>query len=68
MPPSIPFDPLTQLFGPPRPEAGSNSLNSCLAILRALGVTELGYHLSGGGDQGTAELETTRGRDGEAIT
>ena len=68
MPPSILFDPLTQLFSPPRLEAGINTLDSCLAILRALGITELGYHLSGGGDQGTAELETTRGRDGEAIT
>jgi hypothetical protein len=67
MPPSIPSDPLTQLFGPPRPEAGINSLDSCLAILRALGVTELGYYLSGGGDQGTAELETVRGCDGEPI-
>jgi hypothetical protein len=32
-------------------------LAQCLAILKALRISEVRYHLSGGGDSGTAELE-----------
>jgi hypothetical protein len=39
-------------------------LDHCLAILKALQVSEIVYHLSGGGDSGTAEIETVSYLDG----
>ena len=36
----------------------------CLAILKALGVSEIQYSLSGGGDSGTTTLESVRYVDG----
>jgi hypothetical protein len=39
-------------------------LDHCLAILKALGIDELTYCLSGGGDSGTAEMQSIVDRDG----
>jgi hypothetical protein len=39
-------------------------LDHYLAILKALGITEVNYCLSGGGDSGTAELQHILDRDG----
>jgi hypothetical protein len=41
-----------------------SDLAQCLAILKALEVSEVRYHLSGGGDSGTAELESVTYLDG----
>jgi hypothetical protein len=41
-----------------------SDLEHCLAILKALQITEVRYCLSGGGDSGTAELEHVLYRDG----
>jgi hypothetical protein len=41
-----------------------SDLSHCLAILKALGVSEVIYHLSGGGDSGTCELDTVIYGDG----
>jgi hypothetical protein len=41
-----------------------SDLDYCLAILKALEVSEVRYHLSGGGDSGTTELENVIYRDG----
>jgi hypothetical protein len=40
------------------------NLEHCLAILKALGITEVSYCLSGGGDSGTAELQHVVALDG----
>ena len=39
-------------------------LEHCLAILKALGITEVTYCLSGGGDSGAAELQHVVALDG----
>ena len=41
-----------------------SDLAHCLAVLKALGVSEVVYHLSGGGDEGTVELEDVIWLDG----
>ena len=41
-----------------------SELSHCLAILKASDVSEVVYHLSGGGDFGTCELETVIYEDG----
>ena len=41
-----------------------SDLPHCLAILKALEISEVVYHLSGGGDSGTAELGTAIYSDG----
>ena len=41
-----------------------NDLSHCLAILQALGVSEIVYSLSGGGDSGTCELGRVAYLDG----
>jgi hypothetical protein len=41
-----------------------SDLDHCLAILKALQITEVSYCLSGGGDQGTVELDHVRYADG----
>jgi hypothetical protein len=41
-----------------------SDLVHCLAVLKALGVSEIIYHLSGGGDEGTVELEQVIWLDG----
>ncbi len=42
------------------------SLDQCLAVLKARGVDEVRYYLSGGGDLGATELESVIYRDGSA--
>jgi hypothetical protein len=39
-------------------------LAHCLAVLKALGVTEVVYSLSGGGDEGTCDLDSVVHLDG----
>jgi hypothetical protein len=41
-----------------------SDLEHCLAVLKALQISEIRYCLSGGGDSGTAELEHVLYRDG----
>ena len=41
-----------------------SELSHCLAILKASDVSEVVYHLSGGGDFGTCELATVIYEDG----
>jgi hypothetical protein len=45
-------------------EKAMSDLAHCLAILKALGVSEVRYCLSGGGDSGTTELEQVLYLDG----
>src|SRR6516225_1015884 len=46
-------------------EIAMANLVHCLDILRALGIAEVNYCLSGGGDSGTAELQHIVDRDGK---
>jgi hypothetical protein len=41
-----------------------SDLDHCLAILKALQIAEVSYCLSGGGDQGTVELDYVLYADG----
>jgi hypothetical protein len=50
------YAPANQLK-PKEQETAMVDLAHCLAILKALGISEVKYCLSGGGDSGTAELE-----------
>ena len=45
-----------------------SDLEHCLAILKALQISEVRYCLSGGGDSGTTELEHVLYRDGHHAT
>ena len=41
-----------------------SDLSHCLAVLKALGISEVAYNLSGGGDEGTCELDSVVYLDG----
>lgn len=42
-----------------------SELDYCLAILKALGITEVEYILSGGGDEGSADFDHLTDRNGQ---
>jgi hypothetical protein len=41
-----------------------SDLSHCLAVLKALGISEVVYNLSGGGDEGTCEIDSVVHLDG----